>query len=190
MVKAMLEPPDLDRYDRPSLRTGGIGSTGGGGHGLFEAFVERIGVTLGYEPYGMTEVNAMAMFHRLDEPVELRKLPGIIPAPGLEVRVVHPETGAPCDSGQEGELQFRGPLVSRGYYKKPDEIEAFRMAHPDGAQGFVVGVPDPRLNEAPVAYVIAAEGARLTAEDLRAFCRGRIASYKIPIGIRFVKDVP
>src|SRR3972149_11524270 len=124
MVKAMLEPPALDRYARSSLRTGGIGSTGGGGHGLFEAFVERIGVTLGYEPYGMTEVNAMAMFHRLDEPVELRKLPGIIPAPGLEVRVVHPETGAPCDSGQEGELQFRGPLVSRGYYKKPDETAA------------------------------------------------------------------
>ena len=236
MVTAMLEHPDLDRYERSSLRTGGIGSTGGGGHGLFEAFVERIGVRLGYEPYGMTEVNAMAMFHRLDEPVELRKLPGIIPAPGLEVRVVHPETGAPCDSGQEGELQFRGPLVSRGYYKKPDEtaaafttdgwfrsgdlgvqdgrghtifkgrlretlrishfmvapgeIEAFLMSHPDVAQAFVVGVPDPRLNEAPVAYVIAAEGARLTAEDLRAFCRGRIASYKIPVGFRLVKDVP
>ncbi|MBI2157406.1 MAG: AMP-binding protein [Candidatus Rokubacteria bacterium] len=236
MVTAMLEHPDLDRYDRSSLRTGGIGSTGGGGHGLFEAFVGRIGVRQGYEPYGMTEINAMAMCHRLDEPLELRKLPGINPAPGLEVRVVHPDTGAPCAPGQEGELQFRGPLVTRGYYRKPEEtaaaftadgwfssgdlgvqdgrghtifkgrlretlrishfmvapgeIEAFLMSHPDVAQAFVVGVPDPKLNEAPVAYVIAAEGAQPTEDGLRAFCRGKIASYKIPVGIRVVKDVP
>src|SRR3972149_5477750 len=220
MVTAMLEHPDLDRYDRSSLRPGGIGSTGGGGHGLFEAFVERIGVRRGYEPYGMTEVNAMAMLHRLDEPpqprrpprhppapprepLELRRLPGITPAPGLEVRVVHPETGAPCAPGQEGELQFRGGLVTRGYYKKPEEtaaaftadgwfrsgdlgvrddaghtifkgrrreplrishfmvapgeIEACLMSHPGVAQALVVGLPDPKLNEGPVAYVIPAE---------------------------------
>ena len=236
MVIAMLEHPDLDRYDRSSLRTGGIGSTGGGGHGLFEAWVERIGVKSGYEPYGMTEINAMAMYHHLDEPLELRKLPGINPAPGLDVRVVHPDTGAPCAPGQEGELQFRGPLVTGGYYKKPEEtakaftddgwfrsgdlgvrdeaghtifkgrlretlrishfmvapgeIEAFLMSHPDVAQAFVVGIPDPKLNEAPVAYVILNEGARLTEEALRAFCRGKIASYKIPVAVRFTKDVP
>jgi len=236
MVIAMLEHPDLDRYDRSSLRTGGIGSTGGGGRGLFEAWVERIGVTHGYEPYGMTEVNAMSLYHHLDEPLELRKLPGVNPAPGLEVRVVNPETGAPCRPGEEGELQFRGECVTRGYYKKPEEtaaaftpdgwfrsgdfgvqddaghtifkgrlretlrishfmvapgeIEAFLMSHPDVVQAFVVGIPDPKLNEAPVAYVIAAEGSRLTEEALRAFCRGKIASYKIPLGVRFVKDVP
>ncbi|MBI2160707.1 MAG: AMP-binding protein [Candidatus Rokubacteria bacterium] len=236
MVTAMLEHPDLDRYDRSSLRTGGIGSTGGGGRGLFEAWVERIGVTHGYEPYGMTEVNAMALYHHLDEPLELRKLPGVNPAPGLQVRVVNPETGAPCRPGEEGELQFRGACVTRGYYKKPEEtaaaftpdgwfrsgdfgvqddaghtifkgrlretlrishfmvapgeIEAFLMGHPDVVQAFVVGIPDPKLNEAPVAYVIAAEGSRLTEDVLRAFCRGKIASYKIPVGVRFVKDVP
>jgi len=236
MVIAMLDHPDLDRYDRSSLRTGGIGSTGGGGRGLFEAWVERIGVTHGYEPYGMTEVNAMALYHHLDEPIELRKLPGVNAAPGLEVRVVNPETGAPCRPGEEGELQFRGACVTRGYYKKPEEtaaaftpdgwfrsgdfgvqddaghtifkgrlretlrishfmvapgeIEAFLMSHPDIVQAFVVGIPDPKLNEAPVAYVIAAEGSRLTEEALRAFCRGTIASYKIPVGVRFVKDVP
>src|SRR3972149_6275177 len=203
MVTAMLEHPDLDRYDRSSLRPGGIGSTGGGGHGLFEAFVERIGVRRGYEPYGMTEVNAMAMLHRLDEPLELRRPPRTTPAPGLEVRVVHPETGAPCAPGQEGELQFRGVLVTRGYYKKPGEtaaaftadgwfrsgdlgvrddaghtifkgrlretlrishfmvapgeIEACLMSHPGVAQALVVGLPDPKLNEGPVAYVIPAE---------------------------------
>ncbi|MBI3637495.1 MAG: AMP-binding protein, partial [Candidatus Rokubacteria bacterium] len=236
MAQSMLEHPDLDRYDRSSLRTGGFAATGGGGHGLFEAFVDRIGVRSAFEPYGMTEVNAMAMYHDLDEPRAMRARPGTTPAPGLEVRVVHPDTGAACADGEEGELQFRGPLVTRGYYNKPDEtaraftpdgwfrsgdlgvrgadghtifrgrlrevlrishhmvapgeIEAFLMTHDAVAQAFVVGVPDAKTNEAAVAYVIAREGATLTEDELRAFCRGKIASYKIPRAVKFVKDVP
>src|SRR5205085_1387240 len=72
----------------------------------------------------------------------------------------------------------------------PGEIEAFLMSHPDVDQAFVVGVPDADTNEAPVAYVIARPHARLGEEELRAFCRGKIASYKIPRIIRFVADVP
>jgi fatty-acyl-CoA synthase len=184
----------------------------------------------------MTEVNAMALVHDLGEPPALRAVPGIKPAPGLEVRIAHPETGAACRPEEEGELQFRGPLVSRGYYGKPQEtaraltpdgwfksgdlgvrtgeghvvfrgrlrevlrishhmvapgeIESFLMSHPDVDQAFVVGVPDPRTNEAAVAYVIPAGEARVSEEDLIRFCRGRIASYKIPRAVRFVKDVP
>ena len=236
MVMPMLGHPDLDRYDRSSLRTGGIAVVGGGGHGLFEDVVKRIGIPLAYQPYGMTEVNAMAMFHDLDEPLETRALPGIIPAPGLEVRVVDAETGAVCAAGEEGELQFRGTLVTPGYYQKPEEtaaaftadgwfrsgdlgvrdtagrvifkgrlrevlrishhmvapgeIEAFLMSHPDVAQAFVVGIPDAERNEAPVAYVICRPGRRVTDDELRAFCRGRIASFKIPRAVRFVDDVP
>lgn len=236
MARALLDHPDLDRHDRSSLRTGGFAATGGGGHGLFEAVVERIGVAGAYQPYGMTEVNAMALYHDLDEPAALRAVPGIKPAPGLEVRVVHPDTGAPCKADEEGELQFRGTLVTRGYFDKPEEtaraftgdgwfrsgdlgvrtgeghvvfrgrlrevlrishhmvspgeIEAFLMSHPAVRQAFVVGVPDPRTNEAAVAYVIVNEGAHLTEDALLAFCRGRIASYKIPRRVRFVADVP
>ncbi|HEX9820747.1 MAG TPA: AMP-binding protein [Methylomirabilota bacterium] len=236
MLKPMLEHPDLDRYDHSSLRTGGFASVGGGGPGMLEAVVKRLGVPLAFQPYGMTEVNALALFHDLDEPLDLRLQPGVLPAPGLEVRVVHPETGARCDPGREGELQFRGTLVTRGYYNKPEEtraaftedgwfrtgdlamqdrqghtifrgrlketlrishfmvapgeIEAFLQTHPDVDQAFVVGVPDPELNERPVAYVIARPHARLTEADLRAFCRGKIASYKIPQVVRFVSDVP
>ncbi len=72
----------------------------------------------------------------------------------------------------------------------PAEIEAFLMSHPAVAQAFVVGVPDPETNEAPVAYVILRAGADLAAEDLRSFCRGRIASFKIPRAVCFVRDVP
>ena len=236
MVMPMLAHPDLDRHDRTTLRTGGIAVVGGGGHGLFEDVVERIGIPLAYQPYGMTEVNAMAMFHDLDEPLEVRALPGVIPAPGLEARVVNPETGAVCGSGEEGELQFRGTLVTPGYYGKPEEtaaaftaegwfrsgdlgvrdaagrtifkgrlrevlrishhmvapgeIEVFLMSHPDVAQAFVVGIPDAARNEAPVAYVIRKPDSGVTEDELLAFCRGRIASFKIPRAVRFVDDVP
>jgi fatty-acyl-CoA synthase len=236
MMRAVLEHPQLDRHDRTSLRTGAFAATGGGGHGLFEAVVERVGIPLAYQPYGMTEVNAMALLHDLDEPVALRALPGIRPAPGLEARVVHPETGAAVGTDEEGELQFRGPLVTRGYHAKPEEtaraftgdgwfrsgdlgvrtgeghlifrgrlrevlrishhmvapgeIEAFLMSHPHVAQAFVVGIPDARTNEAAVAYVIPREGVPVAEADLLAFCRGKIAGFKVPRAIRFVTDVP
>ncbi|HXG15395.1 MAG TPA: AMP-binding protein [Calidithermus sp.] len=236
MARAVLDHPDLDRRDRRWLRTGGFAATGGGGHGLFEAVVERLGIHQAFQPYGMTEVNAMALVHDLDEPVALRALPGIHPVPGLEVRVVDPERGGPCRVDEEGELQFRGPRVTRGYWDKPEEtaraftedgwfrsgdlgvrtaeghvifkgrlrevlrishymvapgeIEAFLMSHPAVHQAFVVGIPDPRTNEAAAAFVIPKPGARLTAEDLLAFCRGRIASFKIPRLVRLVDDVP
>lgn len=236
MARAMLDHPDLDRYDRSALRTAGFAAVGGGGHGLFDEVAARLGIPQLYQPYGMTEVNAMALAHDLDEPQALRAEPGIHPAPGLEVRVVHPDTGVVCAPGVEGELQFRGVPVTRGYYRKPEdtaaaftadgwfrtgdlgvqdeaghtifrgrlkeilrishhmvapgEIEAFLMAHPAVAQAFVVGVPDPATNEAAVAYVIAREGAAPTEDDIKRYCRGRIASFKIPRAVRFVRDVP
>jgi fatty-acyl-CoA synthase len=236
MLKPMFEHPDFDRYDHSSLRTGAFASVGGGGPAMLEMVVKRLGVPLAFQPYGMTEVNAMALFHDLDEPLELRLQPGILPAPGLEVRIAHPDTGELCAAGQEGELQCRGVMVTRGYFDKPQEtraaftddgwfrtgdlathdghghivfkgrlketlrishfmvapgeIEAFLQTHPDVDEAFVVGVPDAEINEAPVAYVIARPGARPSEAELRAFCRGKIASYKIPRRISFVSDVP
>jgi fatty-acyl-CoA synthase len=236
MATSLLSHPHLGRHDLSRLRTGAIGATGGGGHGLFEDVVARIGMPGVYQPYGMTECQALCLLHELDEPFALRIQSGIKPVPGFEARVVDPDTGAPCPPGREGELQARGDLVTRGYYKKPAEtaaaftadgwfrtgdlavqdaaghtffkgrlretlrishhmvapaeIEAFLMSHPAVAQAFVVGVPDPETNEAPVAYVILRAGADLAAEDLRSFCRGRIASFKIPRAVCFVRDVP
>jgi fatty-acyl-CoA synthase/long-chain acyl-CoA synthetase len=51
----------------------------------------------------------------------------------------------------------------------------------------VVGRPDPRLDEVPVAFVETRDGHEVTAEDLIAFCTGQIARYKIPRDVIFVK---
>ena len=235
MLIPLLDHPDVGRRDLSSLRTGGVAATGGGRHGLLEEVLERL-MPLAFQPYGMTEVNAMSLLHELDEPAADRLLPGVWPAPGLEARVARPETGAIAAVDEEGELQFRGALVTRGYHDMPaetkaaftadgwfksgdlgrrdhkgrvifsgrlketlrishhmvapGEIEDFLLAHPDVAQAFVVGIPDPGSNEAPVAYVIRKAGARVTEEELRAWCHGKIASFKIPRGVRFVDDVP
>jgi fatty-acyl-CoA synthase len=236
MAIAVLDHPDLGRRNRATLRTGGFGMTGGGRDGLFEEILERLGVPQAYQPYGMTELNALCMHHHLNETAASRALPGVWAAEGVEVEVRRPDSGEPAATDEEGELWFRGSLVTRGYYRKPEEtaqafspdgwfktgdlgvrdgegrtifkgrlrevlrishfmvapaeIEAFIMEHPAVLQAFVIGVPDPRLNEAAVAYVIPRPGATLTPDAVIEHCRGRIASYKVPRHVRIVEDVP
>ena len=72
----------------------------------------------------------------------------------------------------------------------PAEIEAFLMTHAKVSQAFVIGVPDPKLNEAAVAYVIPKLGESLREGDVIGHCKGKIASYKIPRHVRIVDDVP
>ncbi len=62
----------------------------------------------------------------------------------------------------------------------PMEIEAFLLEDPRINHVAVIGVPDPRLAEVPVAFVIRASDAQLTEEGVIDGCRGRIASFKIP----------
>jgi acyl-CoA synthetase (AMP-forming)/AMP-acid ligase II len=54
----------------------------------------------------------------------------------------------------------------------------------------VVGVPDERLAEVPVAFVVAREGAAPAPADLLAFCRERIAAYKVPARVHVVPELP
>lgn len=105
MIQGLLEHPDLDRFDRSSLRTGGLAMTAGGAQALFDAAVERLGIRQAFQPWGMTEVNAMALLHDLDEPQEIRRLPGVRPAPGLEARVANPETGKPCRQAKKASFR-------------------------------------------------------------------------------------
>ncbi len=66
------------------------------------------------------------------------------------------------------------------------EIESLLCAHPAVRMASVIGRPDPRLDEVPVAFVELEDGQSVTAEELREFCRGEISSYKIPAEIYFV----
>ncbi len=70
------------------------------------------------------------------------------------------------------------------------EIESYLATHPAVRLAQVVGLPDKRLVEVPAAFVQLEPGQDATADELDAFCRGQIASFKIPRHIRFVDDWP
>jgi fatty-acyl-CoA synthase len=54
----------------------------------------------------------------------------------------------------------------------------------------VIGVPDARYGEELMAWVIRREGAELTEEELKEFCRGQIAHFKVPRYVRFADEFP
>ena len=85
---------------------------------------------------------------------------------------------------EDGSIRFLGRykdvLKVGGENVDPFEVEAFLKAHPAVAQVQVVAAPDARLSEVPVAFVIPRPGVALNPDELRDFCRGAIAGFKIP----------
>ena len=87
--------------------------------------------------------------------------------------------------GRSKDMVIRG-----GENVYPREIEEFLYRHPAIADVQVFGVPDPKFGEELCAWVKLREGETLTEEEVRDFCRGQIAHYKIPRYVRFVPDFP
>ncbi|HWQ29001.1 MAG TPA: 2-succinylbenzoate-CoA ligase, partial [Dehalococcoidia bacterium] len=81
-------------------------------------------------------------------------------------------------------------IISGGENVYPAEVEAVLLAHPAVADAGVFGVPDERWGQAVAAAVVLAPGARVSEDELRAFCRERLAGYKTPAGIRFADALP
>jgi long-chain acyl-CoA synthetase len=81
-------------------------------------------------------------------------------------------------------------VIRGGYNVYPREIEEVLYAHPSIAEAAVIGKPDERLGEEVVAVVSLRPGSELTAEELIAYCRERLAAYKYPREVRFVGELP
>jgi acyl-CoA synthetase (AMP-forming)/AMP-acid ligase II len=81
-------------------------------------------------------------------------------------------------------------IVSGGLNIYSKEVENVLLEHPGVLEAAVVGVPDPEWGEAVVACVVPAPGHSPTADELIAFCRERLASYKKPRHIRFLAQLP
>ena len=72
----------------------------------------------------------------------------------------------------------------------PREIEEFLYRHPKIQDVQIVGVPDERLGEQLCAWIQLRAGEEATAEEIRDFCQGQIAHYKIPFYVEFVDAFP
>jgi fatty-acyl-CoA synthase len=81
-------------------------------------------------------------------------------------------------------------IISGGENVYPAEVERVLLEHPDVAECGVIGRPDPRWDEVPVAYVIRRSGGRAGADELRAHVRAQLARFKVPREIVFVDDLP
>ncbi len=86
--------------------------------------------------------------------------------------------------------RIKDMIIRGGENIYPREIEEYLFTHPDIVDAQVVGVPDPKFGEQVVAWIQVRPGATLTDEDVRDFCRGRIAHYKVPAYIAFIDEYP
>jgi fatty-acyl-CoA synthase len=103
-------------------------------------------------------------------------------------------------TGDAGILRPDGHLRFVGRYKDmikvggenvdPTEVESYLSAYPGVSRAAVVSYPDARLGEVGVAFIQVAPGADVAPDGVTAFCRGRIASFKIPRHVFVVDELP
>ena len=181
---------------------------------------------------GMTETAGVFALSDREATFEVRNGTQGKASPGIEVRIVDPDTGRDLSDCAMGEIWVRGYCVMDGYWRDLEktataldpegwfrtgdlyvrdvdgslafkgrlkdmlkvggenvataEVEALLCSHPDVKLAEVVGRPDSRLDEIPVAFVELRPGGNARPDQLIEFCRGRIANYKIPRAIYLV----
>jgi fatty-acyl-CoA synthase len=86
--------------------------------------------------------------------------------------------------------RIKDMVIRGGENVYPREVEEFLYQHPAVADVQVVGVPDARYGEELCAWVRLREGRQVTGDELRDWCRGQIASFKVPRYWRFVEEFP
>ena len=103
-------------------------------------------------------------------------------------------TGDVATIRDDGSVRFLGRykdlLKVGGENVDPTEVEAFLLEHPAVSKAQVIGVPDPRLAEVACACVVVEPGQAITDADLDTFCRGKMASFKIPRHLLVLDDYP
>jgi fatty-acyl-CoA synthase len=103
-------------------------------------------------------------------------------------------TGDLATMDEDGYLNIVGRIkdmiIRGGENVYPREIEEFLYTHPAIQDVQVIGVPDERYGEEVMACVVLKPGMQTTAEEIREFCRGRIAHFKVPRYVQFTDGFP
>ncbi|WP_445001075.1 AMP-binding protein [Halomonas mongoliensis] len=86
--------------------------------------------------------------------------------------------------------RIKDMIIRGGENIYPREIEDFLYTHPAISDVQVIGVPDEKYGEEVMAWVKLADGQQLDADGLKAFCKGKIAHYKVPRYVKFVDEFP
>lgn len=86
--------------------------------------------------------------------------------------------------------RIKDMFIVGGFNAYPAEIENMLLGHPAVAQAAVVGVPDERLGEVGRAFIVPQSGSTIDSEELIAWCRERIANYKVPRSVVLRESFP
>jgi fatty-acyl-CoA synthase len=86
--------------------------------------------------------------------------------------------------------RIKDMVIRGGENIYPREIEEFLYRHPKIQDVQVIGVPDEKYGEELCAWVRLRDGVTATEEEIRQFCRGEIATFKIPRYVRFTTEFP
>jgi fatty-acyl-CoA synthase len=86
--------------------------------------------------------------------------------------------------------RLKDMIIRGGENISPREVEEFLYTHPKVSEVQVIGVPDLKYGEAVCAWIRLRENQTATEDDIRQFCNGQIATFKIPRYIRFTTDFP
>ena len=235
MFIAQLGHADFAQFDLSSLRTGIMAGSPCPIEVMREV-IDRMGASRITIAYGQTEASPVVTQTLADDTIERRVSTVGKVLPGVEVRLVDPETGAEVPTGEQGELQTRSTMVMKGYFNMPEatanaidaegwlhtgdlatvdadgyykitgrlkdmiirggeniyprEIEEFLYTHPDIADVQVIGVPDERFGEEVMAWVMLKSDAAASPDEIRDYCRGRIAHYKVPRYVKIADEFP
>jgi fatty-acyl-CoA synthase len=86
--------------------------------------------------------------------------------------------------------RIKNMIIRGGENIYPREIEEFLYTHPKISDVQAYGVPDRKYGEQVMAAIVPKNGVEMTEDEVREFCRGRIANYKIPKYVKFVDSYP
>jgi len=164
--------------------------------------------------YGLTEAASQVATM---SPGEASRKPGSVGPPILTTEIRIAEDGVICVGGpsvapgevdddgwmrthdlgrldDEGYLYVLGRsddvIVSGGENVSPEEVERVLLEHPAVSDAGVGADEDPEWQQAVVASVVLSDGQQVDEAELREFCRGRLAGFKVPKAIRFVRELP
>jgi acyl-CoA synthetase (AMP-forming)/AMP-acid ligase II len=86
--------------------------------------------------------------------------------------------------------RIKDMFIVGGFNAYPAEIENLLLAHPRVAQAAVIGIPDERLGEVGMAFLVLRDGEPVTADDVVGWARDRMANFKVPRRVEFVDELP
>ncbi|HMB70031.1 MAG TPA: long-chain fatty acid--CoA ligase [bacterium] len=81
-------------------------------------------------------------------------------------------------------------IICSGYKVYPDEVDRALIEHEDVLESATIGIPDEKRGESVKSFVVLRPGAKVSEQELRDFCRDKLAAFKIPRQVAFRKELP